>query len=86
MKNHYSDPTANTAIGNVERERRRAEKQNASAPRKEAATAKHPRRKAAPAAALTYRYVRFDANGQMISSSIITPSGSTPEAFLLQTS
>ena len=25
MRNHFSDPTANTAIANIERERRRAE-------------------------------------------------------------
>ena len=26
MRNHYSDPTANTAVANVDRERRREEK------------------------------------------------------------
>ena len=68
MKNHYSDPTANTAIGNVERELRKAAKKPQRPP---VNTVK----------AFPYRYVRFDKDGQIISSTIITPPGKTPGAF-----
>lgn len=80
MKNHYSDPTANTAIGNVERERRRAARQIPPPPRKKGISLA-PRRKPAPA--LTYRYVRFDESGHALSSALITLPGDTPGAFLL---
>lgn len=85
MKNHYSDPTANTAIGNVERERRRAERQASPAPRKELLIPRIRRRQNAASQAISYRHVRFDDNGHILSSVTIHPSGSTPEAFLLLT-
>ena len=71
MKHYISDPTANTAIANVDRERRRQERRgdarnNRPERRKPVSREKAPSMTAAP---IVWRMVRFDENGRKVEES-----------------
>ena len=71
MKHYISDPTANTAIANVDRERRRQERRgdarnNRPERRKSVSREKAPSMTVAP---IVWRMVRFDRNGRKVEES-----------------